>query len=664
MCGIVGALSWDTSFKLSEAYLTTLRDTMTHRGPDGAGVWLDGSKKIGFGHRRLSIVDLSAAGHQPMSDDSGQVVLCYNGEIYNHKDLRAELDATGKYTWRGTSDTEVLLNAYLEWGMLALDKLRGMFAFALWDGRQKKLYLVRDRVGIKPLYYSFHNNRLTFASEIKALLADPDQPRAMDEDAFFHYLSFLTTPPPRTMFAGISKLAAGQYMEVSPDGTHSIHTWWDPLEHTVPLPESGIETITEATCAQAVQNTLRDSVRLRKAADVPVGAFLSGGMDSSAICSLFHETEQTEATADMPAKPVKTFSIGPDDNTYASMQSELPYARILSEHISSEHHEVLLTQEDFLNFLPAFIHLQDEPIADPSCVPLYFVAKAARDNGMVVVQSGEGADELFAGYEDWRKFVRLQQLNSLPLPNRVKRFGFNLLNKLGKGHRFYSEYLRRGSENLPVFWGGAEAFTHTEKQQLLGPVLKEKFKNRSSWEVIEPIWQKFEKFPQAKRGTLNWMSYLELHLRLPEQLLMRLDKMTMGTSIEGRVPFLDHNLVQLVLGIPQRIKYPGERRKHLLKRAVRGLIPDSLIDRKKQGLGMPLYDWFMGAYGYMAEEVLREFCQRTGYLNEQAVMRLWQQKRGQHVWYLLNAALWWKHFIAQEPLFEQNGAKPEIKKAA
>ncbi|NEP09734.1 MAG: asparagine synthase (glutamine-hydrolyzing) [Symploca sp. SIO2C1] len=629
MCGIVGALSFK-NFIITESYINQMRDTMAHRGPDKARTWIAADGKVGLGHRRLSIVDLSEAANQPMSNQAQTLWLVFNGEIYNHGEIRAELERIGGYHWQTDhSDTEVILHAFEEWGIDCLDKFRGMFAFALWDIKQQELWLVRDRIGIKPLYYSIHNGRLTFASEIKALLQDSAQKRAVDEEAFYHYLSFLTTPAPQTLFAGIKKLPGGTWLRIRENGELKEHRYWDVWDYTTPLTHAS-----EAEIAEQILAELRTAVQLRKVSDVPVGVFLSGGIDSSTNAALFSEGE---------VNAIKTFSIGYQGN-YQTYQNELQYAQIMAQAVGADYHERLLTIDDLLDFLPQMIRLQDEPIADPVCVPVYYVSKLARDNGVTVCQVGEGSDELFWGYPSWKIFLELQRYNSLPVPRALKKLGLASLRQLGKHQTLYYELLRRASLDLPIFWGGAEAFTELQKQQLLSPRLRQKFAHLTSWEALKPTWQRFEAKAWEK-SHLNWMSYLDLNQRLPELLLMRVDKMSMGVSLEGRVPFLDHKFVELAMSIPTKIKTKNGTLKHILKQSVQGLIPDELIKRKKQGFGVPVYEWLFGRLGEKAAQELKTFANQTDFLDPKGVEQLLARNKGAQVWYLLNFALWWKEYI-------------------
>jgi len=631
MCGIVGAFSYAAdSFDVSASYIKLMRDTMIHRGPDAASIWISENHKVGLGHRRLSIIDLSEAATQPMSNEDDTLWITFNGEIYNHAEIKKELEATGKHKWKTNhSDTEVILHAFEEWGIDCLHKFRGVFAFAIWDEAKGELWLVRDRIGVKPLYYSIQNGRIIFASEIKALLKDPGIKRRVDEKSLFHFLSFLTTPAPDTLFEGIKKIPCGRWLRINRHGEIREEQYWDVMDHT-----SNLDGLSESDLARKILDELKTAVTLRKVSDVPVGVFLSGGIDSSINTVLFSEGEDSK---------VKSFTIG-YEGEYKSYSNENKYAKQMADFSGAEYHEKLLTIDDLLDFLPGMIRLQDEPIADPVCVPVYYVSKLARDNQVVVCQVGEGADELYWGYRGWRFALRLQQLNNIPFMSLPKNILLSLLKVMGKDKTGYYEYLRRGVNNQPVFWGGAEAFTNIQKHHLLSLRLKKKFANYTSWEALKPIRERFEQKAQDK-SPLNWMTYLDLNLRLPELLLMRVDKMSMGVSLEGRVPFLDHKFVELSMSIPQSLKTKHNVLKYMLKKSVRGLIPDQIIDRKKQGFGVPVYEWLFDKLGEKTVKELNEFCDKTDYLDKKEVMRYVQSKNGPKVWCLLNLALWHKEYF-------------------
>ena len=631
MCGITGILSFSpTTWPVDKPTLVTMRDTMVHRGPDGSGVWVDDAARIGFGHRRLAIVDLSEAALQPMSLSDESLSLVFNGEIYNYAELRQELVALGHTEWKTDhSDTEVILYAFKEWGIDCLKRFRGMFAIALWDARDQTLWLVRDRVGVKPLYYAQDDRGLVFASEIKAILAGPERPRAVNEDAFFHYLSFLTTPAPMTLFKGIGKMEAGTWTRITADGATQTERWWDAWDDVeIDVGKSDEEH------ARDILGGLEEAVQYRKVGDVPMGVFLSGGVDSSANVALFSRGDEAA---------VKTFSIGYGAEV-GSVADELPYARMVADQVGAEHHEYLISQDDLLSFLPDMVRHQDEPIADPVCVPVYFVSKLARDNGVTVCQVGEGADELFWGYPSWRLFLKLQQADTWPVPRFIKKLGVHTLKALGLGDKLYTELLRRSSLGIPVFWGGAEAFSETTKWKIMAPRLRKKFTGRSSWEALAPIRERFEK-NAPDTSPLSWMTYIDLNLRLPELLLMRVDKMSMATSIEARVPYLDHHFIHQALSVPPHVKTRGGILKYILKKAVGGLIPDVIIDRKKQGFSVPIDDWVIDRLGDESRQILDDFCAKTDFLDFAGVDQIIKNGTANEVWYVLNFAMWWNEYI-------------------
>src|SRR5262249_23106233 len=488
-----------------------------------------------------------------------------------------------------------------------------------------------------PLYYSVHHGRLTFASEIKALLEDPDQRRVVHDGALFHYLSFLTTPAPQTLFDGIHKLAGGTWLRVTARGDLHEHRYWDVWDEVDRAHDEPEDALAEQILAE-----LRTAVRLRKVSDVPVGVFLSGGVDSSTNAVLFSQ----EGT-----QPVRTFSIAYTD-TFRSYPSELDHARRVASMVGAEHHEYLISAADVTDFLPRMIELQDEPIADPVCVPLYYAARLARRHGVVVCQVGEGADELFIGYPSWIDALRRQQIDRVPVPSLLKRVAGAGLAAAGYDRTVQVEWLRRSARGEPVFWSGAEAVTHAEKGELLAPSRRAGGGGLTSWERVEPVRERFDaRAPEP--SILNWMSYIDLNLRLPELLLMRVDKMTMGVSLEGRVPFLDHRFVGLAMSLPSALKTKNGALKYVLKRAVRDLLPADLVQRPKQGFGVPVGELFAGALGPLARAELERFCDDAGLLDRAEVRRTLETADASKRWYLLNLALWWRTFVAgdtQSPL--------------
>ena len=635
MCGIAGVFTWQPDTTVSPAILTRMRDVMEHRGPDAAGQWISPDSRVGLAFRRLAIVDLSAKANQPMSNEDDTLHVVFNGEIYNHAEIRRELKALGGHRWKTDhSDTEVILHAFEQWGIECVQRFRGMFGICLWDSRRREFWLIRDRIGVKPVYYSVHRGKLCFASEIKALLQDPDQARAIDEDALFHYLSFLVTPAPDTLFQGIKKLPAAHWMRVNADGKIHTERYWDPWTHA-----QGRPNISEAEATDELMARLREAVNLRKVSDVPVGVFLSGGVDSSTNTILFSEGE---------SQPVRTFSAG-YDRQYASYQNEFGYARQIADKVGAQHHEVAIRQQDALDFLPRMVELQDEPIADPVCIPVYFVSKLARDHGVIVCQVGEGADELFCGYPFWDEILRTERLTAHAAMSPVNALGMAALRLAGHERSLKSEQLRRARAGQPLFWGGAEAFTQRGKELLLSPRLKKRFAGRTSWDYLQTVHQRFTA-SAWEPSPLHWMTYLDLNLRLPELLLMRVDKMSMGASIECRVPFLDHKFVEFALSLPQSLVYRPGQPKHLLKKAVASLLPQEIINRPKQGFGVPITEWFLDVLGDTVRATLRQFVKETDYFNPAEIEEIIRRRRTQQMWYLYNFVLWWKRYIRNEPL--------------
>lgn len=631
MCGIVGSFLFNNSvFTITESYLEKMRDTMAHRGPDGAGTWVSADGKVGLGHRRLSIIDLSNKASQPMGNFDGSVQISFNGEIYNHSEIRQELELTKKYNWKTDhSDTEVILHAYEEWGIECVQRFRGMFAIAIWDGRTEELWLLRDRMGVKPLYYSILEDRVIFASEIKAILEDPTQKRVIDEKAFFNYFTYLFVPAPMTLFKGINKLTNATRLCIKKDGSVIEDRYWDALDNFQEMAESS-----EKNISKNLLDKLQASVKDRCESDVPVGVFLSGGIDSSTNTALFAKNSSN----------VKTFSIAYDEE-YKSSESELEFAKMVAGEVGAKYHDEILCENDLINFLPKMVYLQDEPIADPVCVPVYYVSKLARENGVTVCQVGEGADELFCGYESWLKRLYVQQfLNKLPAPRFIKKAIVKIFDIMGLKKNWKVEYLRRDASGHPIFWGGSSCFTDEGKKEIFSKRIQNKFKKYSSWDAIASIRERFEKNCNNK-DPLKWMTYLDLNSRLPDLLLMRIDKMSMGASLEGRVPFLDHKFVEFGMGISTKMKTKKGNTKHILKESIRGVIPDEIIDRKKQGFSAPVQEWLSGSFGKIVEREVRYFCKKTDLMSWDKVKITLDEKNQLYSWQLLNLALWWRTYI-------------------
>jgi asparagine synthase (glutamine-hydrolysing) len=639
MCGITGVFAYGAGrLDLAEATLWRMTDSLAHRGPDDRGIHVDPEARLALGHRRLSIIDLSAAGHQPMPNDDRSLWIVFNGEIYNHSAIRAELEAEG-FRFRTRCDTEVILKLYEKMGERCVERFLGMFAFALWDAKRQRLFLARDRIGIKPLYWCDVGGQLIFGSEARALLEHPAVPRELDLESLYHNLTFLSTPAPRTMFAGIQRLAPGHRMLVDARGVR-IERWWDALDAPRLAPT---EWADEDALAKEIREKLRTAIRDRMMSDVPFGVFLSGGVDSSANVALMAQCTDL---------PIETFTVGYEGEGVGHL-NELHHARRIAQQYGANHHEVVIDHKSVLEYLPGFVEHQDEPVFDPVCVPLYYVSKLARDSGVKVIQVGEGSDELFVGYTFYLQAIRfaerLRPFRALPRPARagVHRLLAPLLLAVGHRATTWEELLRR-SVDEDVFWGGAILLGDREKAGLM-PRDAGRY---SSWAVLERIYREIdERWPDA--DTVQRMSYVELRQRLPELLLQRVDKITMSVSIEGRVPFLDHRLVEYVLRLPMEVKIREGRTKAILKKAIADLLPHDLLHRRKQGFPAPMSSWvFEDEFGRFVKETLRtSSLVREGCFDAGAVQAIVDDHfsrradRGALLWTLFNLSLWHKRWV-------------------
>jgi asparagine synthase (glutamine-hydrolysing) len=643
VCGITGIFEFGPGDRrVDERVVVRMRDTMTHRGPDDAGVYLAPDRRVGLGHRRLSIVDLSAAGRQPMSNEDGTVWIVFNGEIYNHADLRPALEARG-HVYRSRTDTETLVHLYEEEGPDFLHRLEGMFALAIWDGRRRELLLARDRLGVKPLYYAILPGAIVFGSEIKAILADPRVSRRVDRAALYHYLTFVAAPAPRTLFQGIHKLPPATRLVIDGRGGWRSETWWDPFD--APL-EPGARYDDPGFCAARIRELLEKAIAKRMMSDVPFGVFLSGGLDSSANVALM---------ARLMDRPVRTFSVGFRDHP---SYNEFQYAREVAARFGTEHREVEIGWRDLLDAVPAMVFHQDEPIADWVCVPLHYVSRLARDSGTVVIQVGEGSDEIFFGYPGYLQAFRDQArwyaaLRRLPRAARRAAYA---------GARGLAGLLRRGGDRLELlraaaadetpFWGGILAWSEADKRRLLSAAARARIDGLNSHDIVAGLDRRaLERCREADFG--QRMIYLELKNRLAELLLMRVDKITMASSVEARVPFLDHHLVEFALRIPTRLKIEGGRTKALLKRAMEGVLPDRILHRPKQGFGAPVSEWLRGDLDRpLRSAVLDSRLQEEDLFDYGLVRRLFDEHRagrrdhGWRLWTLYNLSRWYDAWIA------------------
>ncbi|MCK4499053.1 asparagine synthase (glutamine-hydrolyzing) [Candidatus Babeliales bacterium] len=590
MCGIAGFCSLTARFPDdAELLLDKMQRKIAHRGPDGFGTWWDIEHGVGFAHRRLSIQDLSTAANQPFISFDGNIVLIFNGEIYNHPQLSYELAGRG-HIYRSRSDTETIIHAYQEWGIGCISRLDGIFAFALFDRLTGDLFFVRDRFGVKPIYFSTQGGMLGFASEIKALWELPWMRRDLSSLAAYHYLTFMVAPSPMTIFKGIYKLPAGFLCHIKPGKDPVFREWYSPL--TVFEQKYDKQFESESFCVRGIRELLAKAVEKRMLSDVPVGVLLSGGLDSSLIAALVAER----------GHPLQTFNIHMEG---CHERDERKWARLVADHLGSCHHEIVVTEKDAFDFYESMLWHLDEPLADPVCLPFYFVTKLAKEVGVQVALVGEGADELFMGYDFFHKIYSLEKFfgNKLGFINPFVRKGFLRLAKtFVSASSWLVECIKNWSEERPLFWGGATSWNEASKnlqycfkdeierdpivQQLL-PGISFDF---DSFEAISPHYKKIAQLvPDASLGLR--MTYLELKQRLPELLLMRVDKMAMANGLEARVPFLDHEFIEFVLQIPDKFKVNCGLTKNLLKKAAKGLLPENVIYRKKVGFGVPIDSW-------------------------------------------------------------------------
>jgi asparagine synthase (glutamine-hydrolysing) len=630
MCGICGVLRFDGQ-PPDAAVLSMMADSLRHRGPDGAGTYVNGP--IGLGHRRLAIIDLSAAAAQPMTNEDGSLWLTYNGEIYNFADIRQTLISKG-HTFRSRTDSEVVLHAYEEWGLACLERFNGMFAFALWDEPAQRLWLVRDRLGIKPLFYALLPDRLLFGSEIKAILADPAFDRQIDLVALHHYLSLNYMPAPYTLFQHVRQLLPGHYLLAEGDGCWQAVEYWDVEYHED-------EDRGDAYYLSRLGEVLSEAVRGRLVSDVPFGAFLSGGVDSGSIVYWMSQAM---------TQPVQTFSIGFPQKSY----DELGYARQVAAHCATDHHEQVVTP-DTVSVLPQIVWHAEEPTADSSMLPMYYLAQMARQQ-VTMVLSGDGADELLAGYETYQAYYFWKAYHRLP---EVMRRGIivSLVAALPVSHAKYSldMKLKRFVVAADSDYETAHAswriiFSETDKRALYRPEVGAALDGEQTTELYRAAFAKTN-----ARHPLNRMLYADTRFYLPNDMLVKVDRMTMAHSLEARVPFLDHRLVEFAATVPPRLKLKGLRhKKYLLKASLRGRLPEGILWRRKQGFNLPKAGWLAGELQDFAFDHLSpQQIQRMGLFDASQVTRLLDEhiakKRdnSHQIWGLLCLSLWWQQFIAQ-----------------
>ena len=635
MCGINGiAFSSRSGRVVSREVLEAMRDVITHRGPDEEGLFID--RNVGLGHRRLSIVDV-ASGHQPMTNEDASLHISYNGEIYNHADYRESLEANG-HVYATHCDTETILHLYEEHGSACVDYLRGMFAFAIWDQRKRELFIARDRLGVKPLYYVHTNDgSLYFGSEIKTLL----EARAVRPEINYGVLSdYLANHSPsgeETLFAGVKRLLPGHVMTWR-DGELTIRRYWD-----VDFTKDDADSRDDQTYIKQWSELFREAVRLRLMADVPLGMFLSGGIDSSAIAAVM---------SGMVSEPIKTFSVA-----FAEREAnELEYARLVADAYKTNHHEIVVSPEQFFSALPRLVWHEDEPLAHPSSVALYFVSHLASQHVKVVL-TGEGSDEILAGYGRYRRTIW-----NLEMGQRYKQFTPAVardtirkqIERMMPGGRLRQKLMRTflvlSPELESIYFDNFAVFPTPMQQHMFTRETMDRIGS------IDPYVELRQLLEQTKDlSLLDGLLYADIKTYLHE-LLMKQDQMSMATSLESRVPFLDHKLVEFTARMPERMKLRGGTTKYVLRESMKGVLPEKILSRSKMGFPVPVGSWFRGPFKSVIDEyVLSERALSRGifapdFVRKIVSLHLAGEDHSERLWSLLNFEMWLRRFFDTEEL--------------
>lgn len=628
MCGICGVYNYSSGEPVEQERLRSMLAVIRHRGPDGEGVYID--KEVALGMRRLSIIDL-AGGMQPIFNEDGTVVVVFNGEIYNYRELREQLRRRG-HVFRTASDTEVIVHLYEEFGENCVHELRGMFAFAVWDARRRRLFLARDRLGIKLLYYTQAGECLAFGSEIKAILQHPEVHASPNLEGLSDFLSLKYVPAPQTMFAGIHALPPGHVLTCTADGV-TVRSYWDLSFARDQLTEES-----EEAYAEQFVELLRESVRMRLMSDVPFGAFLSGGIDSSTIVAVMSQFLD---------EPVKTFSVGFEGD--GEVFSELPYARLVAERYQTDHHEVIVRPQDLIGLAEKVVWHLDQPIADEAALANYMVAELASHHVKMVL-TGEGGDELFAGYARYVGEQLSPVFQKIPVP--VKSLALAVSNRIPGLHRpKIALYALCKSDEAVRLANWFPLFNHDMKATLLSDGLKIALNGTSTDRLFAQYLARTD-----ATDRLNRMLYVDTKLWLPDDLLARGDKMSMAASVEARVPFLDHKLVEFAACVPSHLKVNGLTRKYLLKKVSRAWLPAQVIDRRKKGFPIPISLWFRKEARSFVRDILSpSTIRKRGLFNPNCVEKLLDKHEaafadhGSLLWGLVSVELWYRLFIDSPP---------------
>ncbi len=653
MCGISGIISLNNE-KIDYEELVVMTTQMEKRGPDHEGYLitndcffshafnqrpakiteLEHVQHIGFGHRRLSITDLGTGASQPMCDVAERYWIVFNGQIYNHLELRKKLTALGHRFKTDHSDTEVVLNAYSRWGVDCLAELNGTWSFCLWDSVENTVFIARDRMGARPFYYTVHNNTFYFASELNALIANGSIGRELDACAIYDYLTYTHVPAPRTIFQNIEKVPAAHYLFFKPGEKIRLRQYWSPVSIEPEL------SLGEDDIIDGIRTRLDKAVASRMQADVGIGLLLSGGLDSSINLACMSQHSH---------RPVKTFTVGFENkNEY---KNEFDHAKKVATLFKADHHELVVTEKDFFDFLPQLAHLQDEPIADPAITPIHFISKHASEHQVKVMLGGEGSDELFIGYEHWRLIYEFEKM-FLNKPNLAGFIAGIHQRSIFKGRRpHYLNWAYKLKNNWPTFWGGTELRTEADKHKILSPAFLDKVGNYNSFAPLQKLYNHLTLARPYR--TFDWMTVSDLQHRLPDQLLARLDRMMMTASIEGRHPFLDVDLVEFALRIPPHLKVKHKTEKYLLKKAFQNSLPREIVHRSKDSFSVPMNELFRHV-GRKKEYIalIAGFNKDTGIFTDAYIKQLEAPARLKEFWNVLNLALW--HYAQKKPAQKLN----------
>ena len=636
MCGICGKVNFSISNIINEELLHRMTNIIEHRGPDDTGFYMN--KNVGLGIRRLSIIDLET-GHQPISNEDKSIWIVLNGEIYNFVELRNSLVAKG-HSFRTNSDTEVIVHLYEEFGEECVQKLRGMFAFALWDISAQKLFLARDRIGQKPLYYSIVDGSLIFGSEIKVILQDPKIERRIDRQALDEYLEYGFILSPKTIFKGIYKVPPAHYLTYN-NGKINIKRYWN-VEYNSDKNKS------EEFYTQRLTELIHESVKLRLMSDVPLGSFLSGGLDSSLIVAIM---------SGMSNQPVKTFSIGYKENSF----NELKYARIVSDHFNTDHHELEVNCE-VESLLPKLVWHLDEPFADSSIIPTYYVSKMTKQHVKVAL-SGDAADEIFAGYRRYKARRMINYFNYIPkwiqdkflydlsryLPESVAYTGTNNIKKCKR----FLETARTVTKD--PWFSSAPIFNKEQKDRLYKNNFEKnlQFDSPKFFDVNYQPPLPFVNLMPKDQDQVTHMLLRDLMTSLPEQMLNRVDRMSMAASLEVRAPLLDHKIIEFMATVPTSLKLKGFTSKYILKKSVEHLLPKNIVYRNKQGFAMPMASWLKhDLKSYVGDYLLSETSQSHNYFNKKYIEEIINKhNNGNHdynkqIWTLLSFEVWHRTFLS------------------